>query len=675
MKKRIGLLIFLMMFTVSIFSVASVFAKGVFSLNKAQIEEKSETVSVNKFSYKSDTITNDVTFHKVGDYVTYKLILKNTSGKSLTISSITDNNSNKSVTYSYDKNKGVKIKKGDTLTLLIKANYVKGETDTSKRTKKSSTTFTINYTDLSGKSGSSSVNVNPDTSDNIMVYIGILLGTLVIITVILIDKKKKTNKKKLATYLMILSLVLPIGVSAATSGYSMIFSSSYKLMDKVVVTIDIDGTKTNKVIDYNTELTIQDPEVSGKKFIKWVTTDGKDFDISKPIKKDITIKAKLEEKIAYLQTGKDIIVKLLKLGGASNPYWAQEDDLYYNSEEVNLKKIKHATEEQYNSVKDTLTSDNNIISDSESDIKVYFWSDGNGTIYYYSEVDKIYMNEDSSFMFAFLYNLTEIDLSHFDTSKVKNFYSLFVYDYVLSSVDMSGFDTSSVTNMGHMFYSDYALTSLNISNFNTSKVTDMSWMFSDTSLQNLDVSHFDTSKVTDMDGMFSGMKSLVSLNVSGLNTSKVTNMSNMFSSNSSLQNIDVSHWDTSKVTDMVEMFGGCASLTTLNLNSFDTSHVTDMERMFRDCASLTSLDISSFDTSAINSNTNNMFANCGSLSTIYVGNKFVVTSYISNASNMFAFCSNLRGGAGTTYNSSHIDGEYARIDDPDNGNPGYFTLK
>jgi len=42
---------------------------------------------------------------------------------------------------------------------------------------------------------------------------------------------------------------------------------------------------------------------------------------------------------------------------------------------------------------------------------------------------------------------------------------------------------------------------------------------------------------------------------------------------------------------------------------------------------------------------------------------------------MFTSSTNLVGSAGTTYNSNHTDKEYARVDDPANGKPGYFTLK
>ena len=105
---------------------------------------------------------------------------------------------------------------------------------------------------------------------------------------------------------MVLSLVLPIGVSAV-SGYSISFNSIYNVMDKLVITLDINGKKVKKVIDYNTSLSgIEDPEKDGYVFAGWVTSDGKDFDINKPIKDDVTIKAKFEEKMAYLQTGKNI---------------------------------------------------------------------------------------------------------------------------------------------------------------------------------------------------------------------------------------------------------------------------------------------------------------------------------------------------------------------------------
>jgi hypothetical protein len=63
-----------------------------------------------------------------------------------------------------------------------------------------------------------------------------------------------------------------------------------------------------------------------------------------------------------------------------------------------------------------------------------------------------------------------------------------------------------------------------------------------------------------------------------------------------------------------------------------------------------------------------------SVSKIYVGNSWSTESVLGS-SFMFLQDTNLVGGAGTAFDSSHTDKEYARVDDPQNGNPGYFTLK
>ena len=62
-----------------------------------------------------------------------------------------------------------------------------------------------------------------------------------------------------------------------------------------------------------------------------------------------------------------------------------------------------------------------------------------------------------------------------------------------------------------------------------------------------------------------------------------------------------------------------------------------------------------------------------SISKIYVGNYWSVDN-VSESDYMFYNCSNLVGGAGTVFDSEHIDALYARVDGG-TSNPGYFTLK
>ena len=178
---------------------------------------------------------------------------------------------------------------------------------------------------------------------------------------------------------------------------------------------------------------------------------------------------------------------------------------------------------------------------------------------------------------------------------------LFAHNYFfdLKYIDASKIDTSNVTNMNSMFNGASSLTNLDVSHWNTSKVTDMSYMFYASGLTNLDVSNWDTSQVTTMYSMFAGTNSLTNLDVSRWNTSKVTTMHSIFTGASSLTNLDVSRWDTSKVTDMDGMFNGASSLTNLDVSRWDTSNVKQMRSIFSNVSSVTSLDVSGWNTNKV----------------------------------------------------------------------------
>ena len=55
-------------------------------------------------------------------------------------------------------------------------------------------------------------------------------------------------------------------------------------------------------------------------------------------------------------------------------------------------------------------------------------------------------------------NLTNIDVSNWDTSKVTNMEQMFGICFEITSLDLSSFDTSKVTNMKGMFRSSNKLT-------------------------------------------------------------------------------------------------------------------------------------------------------------------------------------------------------------------------
>ena len=379
------------------------------------------------------------------------------------------------------------------------------------------------------------------------------------------------------------------------------------------------------------------------------------------------------------------------------------------------------------------------IEDPESDYEIKLWLDPTDkTAYYYTEPEKVYLNEQSSDMFSRnsnenkIGNIKDLDISNFDTSKVTQMSGMFSGMSSLTSLDLSNFNTSKVWDMDSMFSGMSSLTSLDLSNFDTSRVAYMRWMFSGmssltsfkfshfghfyvkmdgmfsgmSSLTSLDLSNFDTSAATSMRMMFYNVRSLASLDLSSFNTSNVTDMEGMFYNVSSLTSLDLSNLDTSKVEDMVGMFRGMSSLTSLKLPNFNTSKVKDMRMMFYNVRSLASLDLSSFDTSNVedmyamfanmfsltsldlsNFDTSNvktmeyMFylenenASRDQLGTIYMKNDFDTTK-LQDYSNMFTNRKKLRGGAGSFLSDpSTADKSWLRIDDPAHGRPGYFTRK
>ena len=125
-----------------------------------------------------------------------------------------------------------------------------------------------------------------------------------------------------------------------------------------------------------------------------------------------------------------------------------------------------------------------------------------------------------------------------------------------------------------------------------------------------------------------------------------------------------------KPTSTANWFANSPSLLSVEgLEYLNTSEVTDMSYMFSGCSSLTSLDLRGFDTGKV-TNMNSMFYGCSSLVTIKVGDGWT-TAKVTNSDYMFYDCTSLRGCNGTSYNASHIDKAYARVDG--NGGQGYLT--
>ena len=317
--------------------------------------------------------------------------------------------------------------------------------------------------------------------------------------------------------------------------------------------------------------------------------------------------------------------------------------------EVLRNQIESITIEKTNVVPNDAKYSKDISSKQDGSVMLWYTDKDNNSLYEISigsENGSVEANTNGNKMFAYLDNVSTLDLSGLDTSNMTNMTYMFYNSKSLTNIDVSGFNTSKVVNMGYMFNGCSNLKSIDVSNFNTNKVTDMAGMFEKCSLLTyLDLSSFDTSNVTKMGmdsgisgGMFSGCSNLKKINLSSFNTSKVTIMGNMFGNCSSLENLDLSSFDTSNVKQMGYMFTGCTSLTNLDVSNFNTSNVINMVGMFRSCDSLKSLDLSNFDTSNV-TRMDSMFLYDGSLTNIDLSN--FNTSKVTNMGDMFEGCGQL----------------------------------
>ena len=337
--------------------------------------------------------------------------------------------------------------------------------------------------------------------------------------------------------------------------------------------------------------------------------------------------------------------------------------------EVLRNQIESITIEKNNVVPNDVKYSKDISSKQDGSVMLWYTDKDNNSLYEISigsENGSVEANTNGNGMFAYLDNVSTLDLSGLDTSNMTSMSRMFLNSKSLTNIDVSGFDTSKVISMYEMFRGCSSLANIDVSSFNTGAVTDMQRMFCNCFLLiNLNLSNFDTSKVVNMYEMFFGCNSLTNLDITNFNTSNLVNMSEMFFDCSSLISLDLSSFNTSNVTNMARIFRGCKLLTNLDISNFDTSKVTNMGGMFFGCGSLTNLDLSNFNTSNV-TDMSSMFYNSGSLRKIYVSNSWNISN-VKSSHIMFTFCNSLVGAV--PFDSSKTDVSMA------NCSNGYLTYK
>ena len=285
-----------------------------------------------------------------------------------------------------------------------------------------------------------------------------------------------------------------------------------------------------------------------------------------------------------------------------------------------------------------------IASTADSEMPAYLWYDApSKTIFWWSDADTVYANEDSNLMLANINDnatlMQLIDMRGINTSRVKNMHHMFwTKDGLTKHINLDEFDTLNVEDMGYMFSTPYennsttAIDPIDFSRFDTRNLKIMPGMFAGSHLPSIDIRNFNTSNVTNMEHLFNGLKKVTDLDLSGLDVKRVNNIGSLFARNPGLISLNLSNWQLDSVHDMSYMFTQLYALKTLNLTGFTTKNVVDMNHMFNECQHLTTLDLSSFDTRNV-TDMNNMFRDDFPLKNLNLSS--FNTSNVTNMKEMF----------------------------------------
>ena len=159
-----------------------------------------------------------------------------------------------------------------------------------------------------------------------------------------------------------------------------------------------------------------------------------------------------------------------------------------------------------------------------------------------------------------------------------------------------------------------------------------------------------------------------------INTTKTENVDAMFYGLKSITSLDISSFETQNMTVMAHMFSDCVKMTSLRLGgNFNTAKVTSLREMLTGCMALKAIDCTNMDVTKVK-DVCRMFADNAALVTIWCNTDWSVLTNITDWGDTFRACTALKGGKGTTFNSSYIKNQYARPDGgPESETPGYFT--
>ena len=146
--KRFISIITLLLFVLSVFNIGRVFASpDILKITGVSINDKSQDVDAAVLDYSNDTIRSNVSYHRLNDYTTYKVTIKNTDKIKHIVELLVDNNSADYLEYEYDGYRNTILEPNQEVDVYIKEIFRKQPTTLSNRNRSNNVVFTFNLID------------------------------------------------------------------------------------------------------------------------------------------------------------------------------------------------------------------------------------------------------------------------------------------------------------------------------------------------------------------------------------------------------------------------------------------------------------------------------------------------------------------------------------------------
>ena len=272
-------------------------------------------------------------------------------------------------------------------------------------------------------------------------------------------------------------------------------------------------------------------------------------------------------------------------------------------------------------------------------------------------------------------------LENWNTKSVIKMNSIFSRDTSLKDVSaIRNWNVEKVENISTAFLNCYSVEIIDLSNWNTKSLKLMSNTFgmwtgsgsptSDGQLRQIILSDkFNTSQVTNMYALFANNEKIEDYSfLQYINPQNATDVGQMLQNNKGLDSEEyIKNWNMESATDMHTMFYGDSALVKLDLSNWNTSNVTNMSFMFSNMTNLEELDISNFDTKNVTT-FQRMFNDSPKLKHIYVGENWSTEANTGETKYVFPTTCELPNFSTSNPNYRYLS--YAHV-----GEGGYLTLK